>query len=104
MQPKYERLSEEITCKIEADRAKRTLPQVGFNSNNIIRRFSTPKDKGTIWRPPFMHDIDTILHCPYYNRYTDKTQVFTLIKNDDISTAACMYSWCPVLPEPSARH
>ena len=85
MQPKYELLSEEITCKIKEDRANRTLPQVGFDSNHIIRRFSTPKDKGTIWRPPFMHDIDKILHCPYYNRYTDKTQVFSLIKNDDIT-------------------
>ena len=32
-----------------------------------------------------MHDIDKILHCPYYNRYTDKTQVFSLIRNDDIT-------------------
>jgi len=85
MQPKYELLSDEITRKIRKDREDRTLPQVGFDSSNIIRRFSTPKDKGTIWRPPFMHDIDKILHCPYYNRYTDKTQVFSLIKNDDIT-------------------
>ena len=26
-----------------------------------------------------------IMHCPYYNRYADKTQVFSLIKNDDIT-------------------
>ena len=25
------------------------------------------------------------MHCPYYNRYTDKTQVFSLYRNDDIT-------------------
>lgn len=85
MQPKYELLSEEVSAKIKKDRADRTQPQVGFDDNNIIRRISSPRDRASIWRPPFMHDIDKILHCPYYNRYTDKTQVFSLIKNDDIS-------------------
>lgn len=85
MQPKYELLSEEISCKIQADRSTGTMPQVGFDNNNIIRRNMSPRDKASIWRPPFVHDIDKILHCPYYNRYTDKTQVFSLIKNDDIS-------------------
>ena len=85
MQPKYEILSEEISRKIQEDRENRTLPNVGFDSNNIIRRIASPRDKASIWRPPFMHDIDKILHCPYYNRYTDKTQVFSLIKNDDIT-------------------
>ncbi|MBQ2285425.1 MAG: HD domain-containing protein, partial [Clostridia bacterium] len=28
------------------------------------------------------------MNCPYYNRYTDKTQVFSLYKNDDISRRA----------------
>ena len=27
---------------------------------------------------------DKILHCHYYNRCTDKTQVFSLIRNDDV--------------------
>ena len=85
MQPKYELLSDAVSKQIEADRRSKTLPQVGFQSSNIIRRIATPRDKASIWRPPFMHDIDKILHCPYYNRYTDKTQVFSLIKNDDIS-------------------
>ena len=38
-----------------------------------------------IWRPAFAKDIDRIMYSPYYNRYTDKTQVFSLIKNDDIT-------------------
>ena len=42
-------------------------------------------DPAPIWRPRFSKDIDRIMYSPYYNRYTDKTQVFSLIKNDDIT-------------------
>ena len=28
------------------------------------------------------------MHCPYYNRYADKTQVFSFYKNDDITRRA----------------
>ena len=85
MQPKFETLSDTITRQMNDDYINLTRPQNGFDSSNIIRRVASPKDKGTIWRPPFMHDIDKIMHCPYYNRYTDKTQVFSLVKNDDIT-------------------
>ena len=85
MQPKYELLSETVTRQIEKDRANKTQPAFGFDSKNIVRRRTSPRDTASIWRPPFMRDIDKILHCPYYNRYTDKTQVFSLIKNDDIT-------------------
>lgn len=43
------------------------MPALGFNEANVIR------------------DIDKIIHCPYYNRYADKTQVLSFYKNDDIS-------------------
>ena len=38
-----------------------------------------------IWRPAFAKDIDRIMYSPFYNRYTDKTQVFSLVKNDDVT-------------------
>jgi len=82
---KYETLSAEVSKQIELDQAMIPASPFGFNSKNITRRNALTKDKATIWRPPFVHDIDKILHCPYYNRYTDKTQVFSLVKNDDIS-------------------
>ena len=85
MQPNYELLSEAVTRQIERDRANGTQPAFGFDSKNIVRRRTSPRDTASIWRPPFMRDIDKILHCPFYNRYTDKTQVFSLIKNDDIT-------------------
>ena len=33
-------------------------------------------------------DVDKILHSMFYNRYTDKTQVFSFYKNDDITRRA----------------
>lgn len=51
----------------------------------VIRRREVSGDHGSVWRPPFVHDVDKIIHCPYYNRYADKTQVFSLIRNDDVT-------------------
>ena len=82
---KYETLSAEVSKQIEQDQAALLARPFAFDSKHIVRRNALTKDKATIWRPPFVHDIDKILHCPYYNRYTDKTQVFSLVKNDDIS-------------------
>ena len=82
---KYESLSDALTRRIEAEKRTGSFERMGFDNSLITRRTSLAKDTGSVWRPPFVHDIDKILHCPYYNRYTDKTQVFSLIKNDDIS-------------------
>ncbi len=83
--PKYEALSRELSRRIEADRQHGSRPPVAFDDRLALRRRDVAKDRATVWRPPFVHDIDKILHCPYYNRYADKTQVFSLWKNDDIS-------------------
>lgn len=68
----------------DSNRAHNTLPQVAFNEDNVVRR-NNNKDKSSLLRPPFTRDIDKIMHCPYYNRYADKTQVFSFYKNDDIT-------------------
>ena len=83
--PKYETLSDELTHKIELDRRTGTYPRTAFDNSKVIRRHQVATDTASIWRPSFVHDIDKIIHCPYYNRYADKTQVFSLIKNDDVS-------------------
>ncbi len=85
MMPSYESISHDLTCRIEADKLSGTRPQVGTGDHQILRRRAVPGDRATIWRPAFVHDIDKILHCPYYNRYSDKTQVFSLVRNDDIT-------------------
>ena len=74
--PKFETLSRELTAEIRAAQTTGTYSKVAFDDNAVIRRQNLAKDTATVWRPTFVHDIDKIMHCPYYNRYTDKTQVF----------------------------
>ena len=83
--PKYEILSENIAKEIERSVQTGDFLKVAFDNKNAVRRHNLKKDFATVWRPTFVHDIDKILHCPYYNRYADKTQVFSLFKNDDIT-------------------
>ena len=76
--PKFEVLSREIAEQIQKARQGATLSPMAFDDGQVQRRIDLAKDIATIWRPTFVHDIDKILHCPFYNRYTDKTQVFSL--------------------------
>ena len=48
------------------------------------RREPNPHDEATLARPAFARDIEKILNVPAYNRYADKTQVFSFVENDDI--------------------
>ncbi len=82
---KYEILSPSLSQRIEEERNNGTYTKVGFDHADVIRRKMVSTDQASVWRPPFVHDIDKIMHCPYYNRYADKTQVFSLIKNDDVT-------------------
>ena len=83
--PKYEKLSESTEQAIQLAKETGVYPDVAFPDSMVIRRRNLAKDTATVWRPTFVHDIDKIMHCPFYNRYTDKTQVFSLCKNDDIT-------------------
>ncbi len=82
---RYETLSPELERRIRDDRAQGTLPRVAFHDGDVLRRIDKDRDRANLWRTAFIHDIDKILHCPYYNRYADKTQVFSFYKNDDIT-------------------
>ncbi len=46
------------------------------------------KEKFHVSRPNYVKDVERIIHSRFYNRYSDKTQVFSLYKNDDISRRA----------------
>ncbi len=81
---KYKSLSKEIENKIIYDREKGLLNPYAFNENNVSRR-NNNRDRANIIRTAFIRDIDKIMHSPYYNRYADKTQVFSFYKNDDIT-------------------
>lgn len=81
--PNYDNLSPEIAEKV----GLRQASPYAFEDINAIRRDNT-HDKPDDVRTPFIRDSDKILHCPFYNRYADKTQVFSFYKNDDISRRA----------------
>ena len=83
----YEKLSDELSERIREDILRGTRPQFMADSSSAIRRIPD-QDQETIWRPAYARDVDKILHSPYYNRYTDKTQVFSFYKNDDITRRA----------------
>lgn len=78
----YKSLSKETQEKIRS-----RINDKYILTDRALRRDSN-HDKATLWRPAFVRDAEKIIHCPYYNRYSDKTQVFSLYKNDDISRRA----------------
>ena len=83
--PKFEEISAGLSERIAYDRQHHTSPAVGTPDGMAFRRIALDSDLPTVWRPSFIKDVDKIMHCPYYNRYSDKTQVFSLMKNDDIT-------------------
>ncbi len=82
--PHYNSLSVELQNRIVEDRAKHWVNPYAFKNENVIRR-DMGHDRANLWRPAFVRDCEKIMHLPLYNRYADKTQVFSLYKNDDIS-------------------
>jgi len=80
----YKRLSAKTEKRIREDIENNTVLSLAFDEKNVIRR-NSQRDNADIIRTAFIRDTDKIIHCPYYNRYADKTQVFSLYKNDDIS-------------------
>ena len=79
-----ERLSDALSERMEYEKNNRTFIDRSFPDSKALRRFSSQM-RPPVWRPPFAKDIDRIMYSPYYNRYTDKTQVFSLVKNDDVT-------------------
>lgn len=77
----YHNLSDETKERILKDR------NIDYFKDEAIRR-NPNKDIANLHRPAFVRDTEKIMHCPYYNRYADKTQVFSFYKNDDISRRA----------------
>ena len=81
----YETLSEEIEKRILKSKETGNFPPVACDEKRALRRKDNPHDDASALRGAFVRDVDKILNCPYYNRYSDKTQVFSLYKNDDIT-------------------
>ena len=82
--PKIERLTEELNNKMQRENADGSYFNGAYDEKNIHRR-RTDGGASTIWRTPFAQDIEKIMNCPYFSRYADKTQVYSLYKNDDVT-------------------
>lgn len=83
----YHKLSDALQERIIEERAKGLKNPFRCDDCSAVRRIAS-SDKPSLWRPVFVRDIETILHLPVYNRYADKTQVFSLYNNDDITRRA----------------
>lgn len=83
----YHNLSKELQERIREDRNRHVVNPYAFRDEDVVRR-EPQHDKANLWRPAFVRDVEKILHLPYYNRYADKTQVYSLYRNDDISRRA----------------
>ena len=81
---KYETLSKELSKKIEYETKTNGYQDFSFDESKIVRR-AEESDAGIFWSTPFIRDIDKIMHSPYFSRYADKTQVYSLFKNDDMT-------------------
>ena len=84
---KYDKLSEDLQNRIRQDRENGVKNPYRAADEDAIRRIPN-WDKNTLLRPAYVRDIEKIIHVPYYNRYADKTQVFSFLKNDDITRRA----------------
>ena len=79
----YDNLSKRAEAEIMRMRAAND--PLAFDDGKAIRRTDNPHDRANALRSNFIRDIDKIIYCPYFSRYQDKTQVFSLYRNDDIT-------------------
>ena len=80
----YLKLDPEIEKAIIASRETGRRNPYAFDDEDVVRRLGKGHDRATTTRPAFVRDIEKIINIPAYNRYADKTQVFSFVENDDI--------------------
>lgn len=80
----YLSLQRELEEQIKNNLASGYTHPLRFNDSDITRREPNPHDRATLTRSAFARDIEKIINNPAYNRYADKTQVFSFVENDDI--------------------
>ena len=86
--PLYESLSPELEQLILEQQAQGWVSPYACKNGEVIRRFDRPSDTPKIYRQPFSKDADKILNSAFFNRYADKTQVFSFFRNDDLCRRA----------------
>lgn len=83
----YSFLEKGLQQQIIEDRNNHVENPYACKDESVLRRIPT-RDKASLLRPAFVRDTEKIMNIPFYTRYHDKTQVFSLQKNDDISRRA----------------
>lgn len=86
--PHYEEISPALEQQILEDQRNGRMSPYACPDTAVVRRYRRESDTPKILRPPFSKDADKILNSAFYNRYADKTQVFSFYRNDDISRRA----------------
>ena len=81
----YLTLDPAVEEAIRADRAAGRTSPYRTDDTDVVRREDFAHDRATLTRPAFVRDIEKVLNLPAYNRYADKTQVFSFAENDEIS-------------------
>ena len=81
----YHNFSPDFADQLAHDLAQRWESPYRCQDSDLIRRDMNRDTSPRLNRTAFGRDIDKIIHMPAYNRYTGKTQVFSFIRNDDIS-------------------
>lgn len=87
MSTEYRSMCDSLARQIDENRRKGWVNPYAAKDEDCMRRLCG-HDAATLWRPAYVRDIEKILHLPYYNRYADKTQVFSFYHNDDITRRA----------------
>ncbi|MDR1015760.1 MAG: HD domain-containing protein [Coriobacteriales bacterium] len=80
----YRKLTDTVARRIERDRDQGWVNPWRAIDSMVLRR-DCSHDRPSLWRPAFVRDAEKILNSPYYNRLSDKTQVFSFFKNDDLT-------------------
>ena len=81
----YRYFSPDMQNRIEHDRAHGIMNPHRCLDDAAIRRDQKRDASPRLHRPPFVRDVDKIINLAPYNRYAGKTQVFSFVRNDDIS-------------------
>ena len=81
----YNNFSPEFVERHNADTQAGVSNPYRCDDSKALRRNPARDTSARLHRSPFTRDIDKIVHVPPYNRYAGKTQVFSFVRNDDIS-------------------
>lgn len=76
--------SQQELLKQQIEKRNNNLNKFATKDNEAFR-IDKSRSKSDLIRSSFVIDTDKILHNLFYNRYSDKTQVFSFYLNDDIT-------------------